>query len=692
MSASAVAAYRKRRAALGLSDSSRRNRKTHDAAYRQRREKPFVGCDGEGAGVDDLGRQNYLLFRMGERELYRDGARLQTEEILDFICDADSNAIHVGFAFGYDVTMILRDLPPQQQKRLFEPKTFGEGHSPYVWFGNFDIDYLPRNYLKVRRVRRMIIDGKERRVPVKGSQRTIYETFGFFQKSFLKVIGEFGVGTPAERELIATNKARRGDFVEMTEGERTYCALECRMLAELMEKLRDYCEAADIRPQSWSGAGKLASAMHKKNGTIERSDVDAIVPRGVRDMANLAYYGGRFEITATGHIQQPVYEYDIRSAYPAAMLKLPCLEHGYWEECDGKKLDRLSEGEIFVSAVQFRSDNLKADQWGKLGGFPVRSKEGHLYWPLEGAGVYWSPEIQSARRMGYKVKCKAGWRFVRGCNCVPFAWVEDAYEYRRSIGSSGPGYPIKLGINSLYGKLAQRKGNGRYHNMIWSGLVTAHTRALLNDAICLAPSSVVMLATDGIYSLEPLPLPIGERLGMWEHEALEDLFIVQPGLYWSASKRKKKSRGLSGKFFEDRDENGVARTEAFENAWLCYRDRARAANPDVSILEREPFPTYSVPVPGFIGLRLAISRNRPELAGTWVNETREISFDYGNKRARHQWCGDYVRTSPKLGGRSAISLPHRDFLAAGGAEPWELSRLMLEEQPDYIDLSAPYQD
>ncbi|MBK8189077.1 MAG: hypothetical protein IPK79_01325 [Vampirovibrionales bacterium] len=692
MSASAVAAYRKRRKALGLVDSSRRNRKEHDAAYRERREKPFVGCDGEGAGVDDLGRQNYLLFRMGERELFRDGARLETEELLDFICDADANAIHVGFAFGYDVTMILRDLSPQQQKRLFEPKLFGPGHSPYVWFGNFDIDYLPRNYLKVRRVKRMIIDGREIRVPVKGSQRTIYETFGFFQKSFLKVIGEFDVGSIAERELIAANKARRGDFVEMTEEERRYCALECRMLAELMEKLRDYCEAADIRPQSWSGAGKLASSMHSKHKTLIRSETDAIVPVGVRDLANLAYYGGRFEITQIGHIKQPVYEYDIRSAYPAAMLKLPCLEHGRWIETDGATLTKLGDGEIYVAAVQFKSDNLKADQWCKLGGFPVRSKPGHLYWPLEGGGVYWSPEIESARRMGFKVKCKAGWRFQKVCDCVPFAWVNEAYEYRRSIGSSGPGYPMKLGINSLYGKLAQRKGNGRYHNMIWAGLITAYTRALLNDGVMKAPEQIVMLATDALYSLTPLDLPIGERLGEWEHEELEDLFIVQPGLYWSASKRKKKSRGLSGKFFEDVNADGVSRTEEFENEWLRYRDRSFAASGNGALFEPDTFPSHVVPVPGFIGLRLALARNRPELAGTWVNETREISFDYRNKRARHEWVHDKIRTSPKLGGRNVLSLPHREFLAAGGAEPWERSRLMLEEQPDYVDLSAPYQD
>lgn len=691
MTASAVASYRARRKALGLPDSTRRNKVQHDAAYRERHKKPFVGCDGEGAGLDAEGRQLYQLFRMGERELYRDGRRLETDEILDFICDAPANAIYVGFSFGYDVTMILRDLSYSQMKRLFEPKVLGEGRSPYVWFRDFDIDYLPRNYLKVRRVKRVLVDGQEKRIPIKGSSRTIFETFGFFQKSFVKVIKEFGVGTPEEIASIEADKARRADFTVIGQRERNYCALECRMLGDLMEKLRDYCDAAEIRPHTWSGAGKLASALHFKHKTMKRDDAESRCPVELRDQANFAYYGGRFEITACGHINRPVYEYDIRSAYPAAMRFLPCLQCGSWRRAKGSELSKLAPGSLYVATVKFKADTCVADQWGRLGGFPVRSKQGHLYWPLEGGGVYWSPEIESAKALGFSVRHLDGWVYEKRCDCVPFDWVEQLYEYRRSIGSQGPGYPIKLGINSLYGKLAQRKGNGRYHNMIWAGLITAMTRAQLNRTVALAPQSVIMLATDAIYSLEPLPLPIGERLGDWEYQELSDLFIVQPGLYWSVDKAKKKSRGLSGKFFEE-----AGRTEGFQDAWKKYRngvcDSAGVSN-DLAFSDHV-FPACSVPVPGFIGLKLALARNKPELAGTWVNETREISFDYRNKRARHTWCdgGSYIRTSPKLGGRNLVSLPHRDFLNAGGAEPWEMSRLMLEEQPDYIDLSAPFED
>lgn len=677
-----VAAYRARRRAAGEADTTRRNRALERKAWKHRRStrvRPFTGCDGEGAGVDELGRQLYLLFRMGERELFT-GSRLTTEELLGFICDHPAGEILVGFAFGYDVTMILRDLSPAQQKRLFEPKTFAQGHSPFVWYKDFDIDYLPKQYLKVRRVR-IVRDGMggERRVPIKGSQRTIFETFGFFQKSFVKIIQEFQVCSPDELKQIVESKEQRGDADWIiSQKERDYCALECRLLAELMEKLRQYCDDAGIRPRSWNGAGKLAKAMLNAHEMPKSSKISEWVPPEVMDLANMAYYGGRFEITRTGLISQKVYEYDIRSAYPDAMRRLPCLEHGTWEKADAAKIK--AHNGLYISAITF-SRKVERDGTGQLGALPIRSREGHLYWPLRGGGIYWSPEIESAERLGYNVRRKGGWVFHQNCDCQPFAWVESVYDYRRSIGSSGPGYPIKLGINSLYGVQAQRKGNGQFSNMVWAGLVTAYTRAKLNDAIALAPGEVVMVATDAVYSLKPLPeLPVGERLGEWEGAELPGLFIVQPGLYWCPAKRKRKSRGLSGKFFEEK-----GRTEAFEHAWADYlAARNSGLCPDL--------PSVSVPVPGFVGLRLAISRNRPEMAGTWVSDSRTISFDYRNKRDGLSVVGGHIVTGIKHGSPGLVSLPHRDFLAAGGAEPWEAVRLMLEEQPDYVDLGIPFKD
>ena len=676
-----IRSYRKRRRELGEPDITRKNKNQINREWKRTTTKTsrhFVGCDGEGCGVDDKGRQLYMLFRMGDRELFT-GAPLRTVELLDFICNHSSDGILVGFAFGYDVTMILRDLSEQQQRRLFAPKDFSVGHSHYVWYKDFDIDYLPRQYFRVRRVR--IVrqpDGSEKRIGIKGSQRTIYETFGFFQKSFLKTIKDFSVGDKAQLERIETNKNARADFAEMTQEVRDYCALECDFLGQLMERLREYCHAAGIVPRTWNGAGKLASALHKMHATIRHSELPACLPPDVDHMANMAYYGGRFEITRTGAINQTIYEYDICSAYPDAMRKLPCLCHGRWEQASAKQLAK-HDG-LYLAAVKFKCSPNADNGSAQLGALPVRSKEGHLYWPLQGAGIYWSPEIESARELGFKIQLKAGWTYHKQCNCDMFGWVEQLYNYRKSIGSQGAGYPIKLGINSLYGKLAQRKGNGVYNNMVWAGLITSYTRTKLNAAIRKNPSRIVMVATDAIYSLDPLDLDFGSSLGQWDEAKFDGLFIVQPGLYWCPAKRKRKSRGLSGSFFE---RGGL--TERFEADWHFYQSQNQAG------LSND-FPAVTVPVPGFIGLKLALARNKPDLAGTWVNETRAISFDYRNKRQGHIWHDGHIITGIKSGRPDLISLPHRDFLAAGGQEPWENARLALEEQPDYIDFSPPFED
>lgn len=681
--------YRERCKQEGREDVTRRNATNLHREWKRRQprsqtQRPFTGCDGEGAGVDVIGRQLYLLFRMGERELFT-GDRLRTEELLNFICDHPAGDILVGFAFGYDVTMILRDLPEAQAKRLFQPIKFEQGFSPYVWYKDFDLQYLPKQYFKVRRVRIERDDaGRERRKVVAGSTRVIYETFGFFQKSFLKVVQEFGVGTEADRKLVAESKARRSEFEHIGEVERHYCGLECSMLAELMEKLRGFCNDADIVPRSWNGAGKFAGALHRDHDTLQASSLAGLVGGDLLEFGGMAYYGGRFEISRIGAIKERVFEYDIRSAYPDAMRRLPCLVHGTWRRATGKELRSLAHDldrrgdALFVAGCAFEAGNFDKAQFG---GLPVRSPEGHLYWPLQGSGIYWSPEIISAQSLGFKIVYKDGFLYQKNCDCQPFDWIEPLYEYRRSIGSSGPGYPIKLGINALYGLLAQRVGAGKFANLIWAGLITAMTRARLNDAIALAPDKIFMVATDAVYSTVRLAgLDCGEALGSWEASELDGLFVVQPGLYWCPARRKKKSRGLSGKFFET-----PGLTESFESAWERYRQEQNSR-----LLT--DFPAVSVPVPSFIGLKLAMSRNRPETAGRWIEDSRVISFDYRNKRQSHVWCGEHVITRPKAGYRGLVSLPHREFLKAGGQEPWEAARLMLEEQPDYVDLGIPFKD
>src|SRR5690606_33111725 len=110
-----------------------------------------------------------------------------------------------------------------------------------------------------------------------------------------------------------------------------------------------------------------------------------------------------------------------------------------------------------------------------------------------------------------------------GCNDRPFGWVPEVYDTRSKWRAEGIGAEkvLKLGLNSIYGKAAQRIGGKRYgrpappswHQMEWAGYATARTRAELYRAAlpALARGSAVMFATDAVVSTEPLDaLDLGE--------------------------------------------------------------------------------------------------------------------------------------------------------------------------------------
>jgi hypothetical protein len=688
------AQYRARRKLLGLPrpDLAAHKRVESERRIMRRRERPFVGVDGEGAGTDALGRQNYYLMRAGGQELFT-GKPLTTVECLEFILSlpATDDAILVSFSFGYDVTMILRDLPSERRRFLLAPKVRGGVGYTYwcgpptretnrIWWKNeaYGIDYLPKNHFRVCRAYRH--DHEDWGKPVEGTARTIYETFGFFQKSFVNSLNSFDIGTPGQREEIQRNKDERGD-VEIGDQQRDYCALECDLLAQMMTKFRDNCIDADVIPRTWNGAGKLSSALHKRNGTLTSAELADLVPTGCLIMANMAYFGGRFEITRAGLVPGPIHEYDIHSAYPSMMLYLPCLRHAGFQQVDAAWMNAAGPDEMFVGSVRFRHKSTT------LCGLPIRQKTGSICWPVRGGGVYWSVEVESAKALGCTPTYQGtGWRIVKRCDCQPFAWVERVYETRRALGNDGAGYPLKLATAGLYGKLAQRIGSPMYSNLVWAGLITASTRALLNRACALDPGAVVMIATDGIFSLRPLDLPLSDVLGDWEHQEHERLFLVQPGIYWGAGRPK--TRGVSSGRLADH-------MGAFERAWTNYAELDHAA---LSGLTAPPAPpVVQVPITLFTGLKIAQARGKPDTAGIWVRgdtdppmpgSLRRFDMDWAGKRGPHTWSNDrsHVVTAPKPGSPSTRSLPHRgltdEMLAA-----MDLGHGETEEQPDLLDLS-----
>ena len=92
-----------------------------------------------------------------------------------------------------------------------------------------------------------------------------------------KALKKFKIGNETEWKVVEKMKSLRGDFDELLrQGILTqqeifdYCKLECGLLARLMEKFRNICIGAGIKPDRWAGPGWLAAEAFKHYGIPKR--------------------------------------------------------------------------------------------------------------------------------------------------------------------------------------------------------------------------------------------------------------------------------------------------------------------------------------------------------------------------------------------------------------------------------------
>jgi DNA polymerase type B, organellar and viral len=640
--------------------SQRRKTQSEDQRY-ARPTAAFVGVDGEGGDI--LGSHEYLLLRAGKHVL-ETGEPLTFAECAGFIADLPRGPIYVAYYFDYDVTMMIRRLPRDRIGRLLDRESRASdrpGMPMPVDYAGFQIDYLPHKEFRVRR-----------RLPDVGGKRryskwiVISDVGSFFQSSFVSALRKWygtmvdGVWVPNPGEAhmgevidkIHEGKLQRNSFGKVTEYEREYNLLEIKVLEMLMTKFRAMCDHANLHPTKWQGPGNLVMSQFRNVGMPRNRDLE--LDPDLVEFSNQAYYGGRFEPCRFGEISGPIYQYDINSAYARTYRDLPCLLHGSWA-----RVSDMPAGGIFVGRVRFLHKPTSS-----LFCFPIRTKKGEIFFPRQGQGVYWSPEIQLAVEQGCQLEWVGGWAYQADCDCQHFDWVEDIYAERRRLGKDGTGYVLKIMLATIYGKLCQSVGAAPYANPIWAGLIVSTVRSQLARAALDTPtgahgSDVIMLATDGLFCTLPRPyLAAGTELGEWELTVHDGMFVVQSGVYMLPDKLPKT--------------RGVARRKVIQHTWDFYVAWQRYLRSSVST-------GVDITLRSFVGIRSAYARNRLDIAGQWLYSRRRISFDWSTKRRLPRIVDSYVTTRPPEGNPELTSVPYKRTI--GGTSFRDLD----DEQPDWSD-------
>jgi hypothetical protein len=640
---------------------------------------PFVGVDGEG-GDDLTGKHQYYLLTAGADKIAT-GKPLTADECLSFISRLPTDKIYVAFFFDYDVTMILRTLPAERITRLMDRslrtvRDIKTGHERTyaVDWGEYQIDYLPHKEFKVRRQ-----NGKLNKwgKPAYTKWVVINDVGSFFQCSFVKAITLWEIGTASERLDIGKGKEKRADFKHLEQDTITYNALEIRLLEYLMEAYRVVCDQVGYRPRMWQGPGQLASAMMIRHKIPKTADLD--LPIEVVDAANKAFYGGRFETTAVGEVPGPIYAYDINSAYPDALTRIPCLIHGTWEQVTPGD----EHGRLYLAHGRYRET-----EQANLYNFEYRDKQGAIVFPKRGSGWYWSVAIDQAKHQIFE----ADTVFVLNvhCDCEPFSWIPTVYAERIRLGKTSKGIILKLAMNSLYGKTCQSVGAAPYANPIWGSLITAMTRAKLmtishgsdpgfDDCRC---NRVYMLATDAIFTSVKLDIPTNKDLGGWDLAVHDNLFLILAGLYFVGGDLPPKTRGVPRQKI-------VEREDELRKAYRLGVGMLEMGMPAIQVIEEM---YVMIPMIQFTGIKLANARHKLETAGAWVpigkdGKGRRTSFDWKSKRVLERVRVAELDPANSPGVKTILTEPHLGF---GESHPYDkdIGRLKrkwdeTQDQPDW---------
>lgn len=610
--ASYMREYRAKRKAAGTpvksgSTTPERNRARNRSGFRDIK---FVAWDGEGVG-QPLNR--YVILSNSERECIEtfDGCLSKhPSRLFDFILSyARRNVVHLIYGGGYDFNMWILGLPDTNKRELMD--------KGFTFWENYRLEYVPRKCFTI-----------VRKVEKKRTKVTIWDTNGFFQSSFLKALKDWKVGTAAEHDRIASMKSSRQNFTMAEYAEiKEYNFVECELLSKLISNLRDLLADDPENPgnekpwlplRRWDGAGSVASAIYRKEGV--KSHVGSTAP--YRELWNkfvknqdwhykdkaqqceveyalrCAYFGGRIECFKKGRANQKGWDLDIVSAYPSQMLNLPSFaEGGYWEKVSGNDFSANlfgvwnviwdSQKYGHVSDAELKSHTIFP--------FPYRVKTGTVLFPDCGEGWYHTVEVAAAKAdTRNHIEIVSGWVWHPVNDEKPFSFVQKYFDQRQRLKAIGHAAQmiLKLGLNSLYGKMAQTIGSlfeeheptfllaclgshpdwfkstatnkifsttPKYFNYAWAGAVTAGCRAALYREAIKRESDIVMIQTDGLFGLGETPEFVEDKtLGSLESKLFDDAIVVQAGVYWLG----KMHDGVMN-WDGDNNRGGVVRTRGF---------------------------------------------------------------------------------------------------------------------------------
>lgn len=502
------------------------------------RVKEFFAFDTE----TDLGKA--FIISVAGKGIYT--YRTKTKEcITQFLQDVIAKKWgNIGWCYNldYDVIAILKYYGDDIITRLYLTKE--------IQIENITISYVPRKFLTLKS---------------RGKTVYIFELMQYFNMS-LDAAGEKYLGK--RKKKVGGKKAMKNIYAlyqknpdKITE----YCERDADLTCELAEKLESMLQVSGIDVVKYYSCGYLAKQYLKKHGV----SFNPLREQKVIDFVRPAYFGGRIEFMRRGKFKR-VWQHDINSAYPDAITRL--------EQIIGYKFSHTIDPNAryyFVDCVV----NIPKDIL--FSPLAYRNKQGLITYPT---GVI-SLTIDC---ITFETLKKEGMirKVVKVLNVYtngekPFKKLVERMYKRRQIAPPDENYILKIILNSLYGKFAEKRKDyiqidedeallmldshltdnkrpriietecgyfmrkvyySKNSNLIYAALITSDVRNYLYKVMKQLPAKTVIgTMTDCIFSTVPLPskyVSKQKQLGKFGFKCCSSLYVIGSGVYATADENK----------------------------------------------------------------------------------------------------------------------------------------------------------
>ena len=500
-------------------DRIRTRKQNRDAASSKMRK--VVGIDTETDSNGDI----FLLADSNGR--YLELADTTFEKVAQWLMRYDEGYWLFFYNLGFDAECILKLIPEEVLKRQY-----ARGGDLEFQYAGYTVHYIEKKQLTIR----------------KGSHTvSCYDIMQYYDNVKLTSAYEENIRKPLDKGYLAMKEERKGFTVRYYERNkklvRDYCITDCTLTKELAENfISTFHRQFGFVPRRWTSAGYLAEKVLINNGISIPFFHD--LPYETQELAWKSFYGGRFELIKRGYIGA-CWLYDINSAYPYALSTLPDLTMGKW--VSGSKIHS-------AAAVGFFDIRAHVDNCVKIAPFPFRTKTNRIIYPVGDFETFVTLEelkaVEGDPRISYEILDSQ--QFIPDKDCkYPFKeFVEEQYYQRLALKKDKNPLEraIKVVLNSIYGKTAQRVNNvmGNIFNAAIAAYITGYARAQLyrfmreygieKDIVAFATDSIAV--TKGIAGLD------SDRLGeMKLDKHADDVIYLSNGFYRFDGEWKKRGVG-----------------------------------------------------------------------------------------------------------------------------------------------------